>query len=70
MEQVTWVQHEADLGQNNWNGAASIAALCATFSPDDEDEQVADDLFSCYNCRYRRWTAVSFSCCKRSPLIH
>jgi hypothetical protein len=70
MEQVTWVQHEADLGRNNWDGAARIAALCATFSPDDEDEQTADDLLSCYNCRYRRWTAVSFSCCKGSPLIH
>jgi hypothetical protein len=70
MERAALIQHEVDLGRNNWDGAARIAALCATFSPDDEDEQVADDLLSCYNCRYRRWTAVSFSCCKGSPLIH
>lgn len=70
MELTALMQYKGELGQNNWDGAARIAALCTTFHPDEEDEQVADDLLSCYNCRYRRWTAVSFSCCKGSPLIH
>jgi hypothetical protein len=32
------------------------------FHPDVEEEQVADEDRSCYNCRYRRWTAASFVC--------
>jgi hypothetical protein len=32
------------------------------FHPDVEEELIADEARSCYNCRYRRWTAVSFSC--------
>jgi hypothetical protein len=27
-----------------------------------EEELVADDPRSCYNCRHRRWTAASFAC--------
>ena len=50
--------------RNDWAGAARIAAECKTFFPDDEDEQVADELRSCCNCRYRRWTSESFTCCK------
>ncbi len=54
---------ESDSGYD-WSTAASIAANCATFHPDDEDEQVADETVSCFNCRYRRWTVASFTCCK------
>jgi len=56
-------QQESPLGRDEWSGAAHIAAACGSFFPDEEDEQVADELRSCYNCRYRRWTATSFSCC-------
>jgi len=57
-------QLEAPLGRDDWAGAARIAAACETFHPDEEDEQVADEPLSCYNCRYRRWTVTSFNCCK------
>ena len=50
------------LGQEDWAEAARIALGCAVFSPDVEEEQVADAPRSCYNCRRRRWTAASFRC--------
>lgn len=40
---------------------AARAAACDGYRRDDEDETV-DDTVSCYNCRYRRWTAQSFTC--------
>ncbi len=49
-------------GQEDWPAAARAAALCDSFRPDVEEEQIADEARSCYNCRYRRWTAASFAC--------
>ncbi len=49
-------------GNEDWPGAARAAACCAQFHPDVEEEQIADEAVSCYNCRYRRWTAASFTC--------
>lgn len=40
---------------------AARTAVCDSYRRDDEDETV-DDTVSCYNCRYRRWTAQSFTC--------
>ena len=70
MKPIANFQPAAAPGRNDWAGAARIAALCETFHPDEEDEQVADELLSCFNCRYRRWTVASFSCCKEKPLHH
>ena len=50
--------------KQDWNTAAKAAEECSCFQEDDEDELVADENISCYNCRYRRWTASSFICCK------
>lgn len=55
--------YEMPAGDNGAE-AARIAALCELFHPDEEDEQVADEPLSCHNCRYRRWTATSFTCCR------
>lgn len=44
--------------------AGDAAEECSFFQEDDEDEQVSDIFTSCYNCRYRRWTAESFICKK------
>jgi hypothetical protein len=52
-------------GKEDWTAVASIAENCPGFKPDDEDEMVADEAISCYNCRYRRWTRTSFVCCKQ-----
>jgi hypothetical protein len=49
-------------GKESWSVAAAVAKLCETFTPDVDEELVADDERSCYNCRYRRWTASSFTC--------
>lgn len=49
-------------GKEEWSEAARLATRCASFRPDVEEEQVADEPRSCYNCRYRRWTAASFAC--------
>lgn len=50
------------LGQEDWREAARIAGECPSFRPDVEEEQIADEPVSCYNCRRRRWTARSFLC--------
>jgi hypothetical protein len=52
-------------GFENWRLAAQTARDCFNFVPDEEDEQISDDPCSCYNCRYRRWTADAFICLKR-----
>ncbi len=49
-------------GREDWPQAARMAARCAVFDADSEEEWVADEERSCYNCRYRRWTAASFAC--------
>jgi hypothetical protein len=49
-------------GRNDWSGAARAAEQCAVFHEDVEEEIVADDPRSCYNCRFRRWTEASFAC--------
>jgi len=51
-------------GKEDWIQVAEIAKNCLFFCTDSEDEWTADELFSCYNCKYRRWTAQSFICCK------
>lgn len=51
-------------GNNDCQGAAQAAEACLNFTPDDEDEQVANEQVSCYNCRYRRWGKETFVCCK------
>lgn len=65
MEQMEAGLPEFPCGTEDWLTAARAAALCVGFSPDVEEEQVADEARSCYNCRYRRWSVDSITCCKR-----
>lgn len=51
-------------GKEEWNGVAMVAESCPAFKEDVEEELVADQLRSCYNCRNRRWTRLSFVCCR------
>ncbi|MBP7332387.1 MAG: hypothetical protein KBA08_08795 [Firmicutes bacterium] len=65
-----WIKNERGQaqfkgGRHDWPQASAIAAGCLHFSLDDEDELVAEEERSCYNCRYRRWTEHSFICMKR-----
>jgi hypothetical protein len=64
---MMWLENEPGIkvfsaGREAWSVAARVAAVCSSYRADDEDEQCADEEFSCYNCGYRRWTAKSFSC--------
>jgi hypothetical protein len=51
-------------GRDNYAKAEEAAAKCGCFTFDCEEECLADEEVSCYNCRYRRWTAESFECLK------
>jgi hypothetical protein len=53
-------------GRDDRPGAAKAAGNCPSFRSDVEEELVVDEPVSCYNCRYRRWTAESFACLKCS----
>jgi hypothetical protein len=48
-------------GKESWGLAAKVAEACGRFVP-DVDEEFVDEGISCYNCRYRRWSAESFTC--------
>jgi len=52
-------------GKEDWIQAALVAQKCGYFRADDEDEMVADEPISCYNCLFRRWTARSFACYRK-----
>ncbi|MBE5781417.1 MAG: hypothetical protein E7328_06330 [Clostridiales bacterium] len=53
-------------GQEDDAAAEQAALLCGGFIKDYEEECFAEEEVTCYNCRYRRWTADSFECMKRS----
>lgn len=59
-------------GRESWGAAAGAAADCRAFRADVEEEMVTDDERSCYDCRYRRWTATSFVCRapQSAPALH
>jgi hypothetical protein len=49
-------------GHDAFSQASEAALNCDGFRADVEEEWVADEERSCYNCRLRRWTAESFVC--------
>ena len=57
-------QKEFCHGLEDFTSAAEASLDCENFKIDDEDELVAEQDRSCYNCRYRRWTVDSFVCLK------
>ncbi|MGI5879546.1 MAG: hypothetical protein ACOX6L_02975 [Syntrophomonadaceae bacterium] len=66
-----WIKNDLGIiefkgGKEDWKRAAEIADKCLDFLMDNEDELVADEERSCYNCRYRRWTSSSFTCLRHS----
>jgi len=54
-------------GHQDWKKAAEVATECRAFLADVEEEQIADEPRSCYNCRYRRWTADAIDCLAVAP---
>lgn len=53
-------------GQEDYNQVITIARGCPNFVADYEEEWMDEEEVSCYNCRYRRWTAESFMCMKEN----
>ncbi len=51
-------------GRDDPAAAERAALACGGFRRDDEEECFYAEPVSCYNCRYRRWTADSFDCMK------
>jgi len=49
-------------GREDYDAAARAAEACHSFQEDVDEECVTDESRSCYNCRFRRWTADSFQC--------
>lgn len=49
-------------GKNNWIETVKEAKNCSFFKFDVEDEVIEDEIVSCYNCKFRRWTVKSFTC--------
>lgn len=56
------VRNSVLLGAEDWSGAAALAADCCRFVADVEEEQIADEELSCYNCRLRRWAERGILC--------
>ena len=52
------------LPSDAWERGHAIALACTAFAQDVEEEWVAQEPVSCYNCRYRRFTAAGILCMK------
>lgn len=53
-------------GRDAPDEAEAAAKECGSFIRDYEEECIFEDAVSCYDCRYRRWTAESFECMKKT----
>lgn len=49
---------------DNWILGHEIASKCQEFKQDVEEEWVAEEIVSCYNCRYRRFIGTGIQCMK------
>lgn len=49
---------------DDWQGGHEIAFTCNEFNPDVEEEWLAEETISCYNCRYRRFISNGIQCLK------
>lgn len=46
------------------NHLRRLGEVCPVFKADVKEEWVFQEVASCYNCRYRRWTEENFTCLK------
>ncbi|MBC3888132.1 hypothetical protein GH810_07405 [Acetobacterium paludosum] len=52
------------LSVDAWEQGHEIALACKAFKQDVEEEWVAEEVISCYNCRYRRFADSGIQCMK------
>ncbi|PKM73032.1 MAG: hypothetical protein CVU92_07045 [Firmicutes bacterium HGW-Firmicutes-17] len=55
---------QQQLPMEAWEQAQAIALSCSEFKPDVEEEWLAEETISCYNCRYRRFVGSGIRCMK------
>jgi hypothetical protein len=55
---------QQQLSSEAWEKGQSIALSCPEFKPDVEEEWLAEESISCYNCRYRRFVGSGIRCMK------
>lgn len=53
------------LPTDDWQRGHEIAINCSEFRQDVEEEWLAEEIISCYNCRYRRFIGSGIQCAKR-----
>lgn len=56
------MRDELFLGQTDWASGHAIASSCPQFFEDVEEEWLAQEPVSCYNCRYRRFVKNGIIC--------
>lgn len=49
---------------DDWQYGHAIALNCSQFKQDVEEEWLAEETVSCYNCRYRRFVGTGIQCMK------
>lgn len=62
------MNHTNDLPIDAWQAGHEIALTCDEFKEDVEEEWLAEEKVSCYNCRYRRFIDSGIRCMKL--LVH
>ncbi|MDO9491286.1 hypothetical protein [Acetobacterium sp.] len=55
---------QAQLPMDEWEHAQTMALSCSEFKQDVEEEWLAEETVSCYNCRYRRFVGSGIRCMK------
>lgn len=55
---------KSHLNPDDWRQGHTTAQTCLQFQQDVEEEWVAEEMISCYNCRYRRWEQTGIQCMK------
>ncbi len=55
---------QQQLPMEAWEQAQAIALSCSEFKLDVEEEWLAEETVSCYNCRYRRFVGSGIRCMK------
>lgn len=53
------------LPDNDWAAGASVANSCEHFKEDVEEECIAQEIISCYNCRFRRFVENGIVCTQK-----
>lgn len=54
--------------KEDFDATVTLAKACSQYIIDLDEEVNWDNEITCYNCRYRRWTNLGYSCYKNFPV--